>query len=32
VTDELPSVGTRTGRKSPNVEDRYDHDVDELMT
>ena len=23
---------TRTGRISPSVEDRYDHDVDELMT
>ena len=22
---------TRTGRLSPSVEDRYDHDVDELM-
>ena len=22
---------TRTGRTSPSVEDRYDHDVDELM-
>jgi hypothetical protein len=22
---------TRTGRISPSVEDRYDHDVDELM-
>jgi hypothetical protein len=22
---------TRTGRNSPSVEDRYDHDVDELM-
>jgi hypothetical protein len=22
---------TRTGRMSPSVEDRYDHDVDELM-
>jgi hypothetical protein len=22
----------RTGRISPSVEDRYDHDVDELMT
>jgi hypothetical protein len=22
---------TRTGRVSPSVEDRYDHDVDELM-
>jgi hypothetical protein len=22
---------TRTGRTSPSVEDRYDHDVDEMM-
>ncbi len=22
---------TRTGRISPSVEDRYDHDIDELM-
>lgn len=22
---------TRTGRINPNVEDRYDHDVDELL-
>ena len=22
---------TRTGRISPSVEDRYDHDVDEMM-
>ncbi len=23
--------GSRTGRLSPSVEDRYDHDVDEMM-
>jgi hypothetical protein len=26
-----PMWATRTGRINPNVEDRYDHDVDELL-